>query len=153
MPDLGHAGIEYPTMIFLGRDAVGRVAVHEVAHQWFYGLVGDDQARDPVLDEGPATYAMGGTPFAPPARVPVVRHAGAPMRHWDPLPYLAYQVGVYGGGASALRLLGPRPLVDCALRVYVAREAYAIATQPALVHALARVIPAAPGRLRRFGIG
>lgn len=36
------------------RDAT---ASHEVAHQWFYGLVGDDQARDPWLDEAFATYA------------------------------------------------------------------------------------------------
>jgi hypothetical protein len=152
MPDLGHAGIEYPNLIFLGAGAVGRVTTHEVAHQWFYSLVGNDQARDPVLDEGLATYAMGGTPFAPPARVPVVRHAGAPMSHWDPLPYVAYQVGVYGGGASALRSLGSRPLVDCALRVYVSRNAYGIATQAGLVRSLERVIPSAPARLRPFGL-
>ena len=31
--------------------------VHEVAHEWFYGMVGDDQFRDPWLDEAFATYA------------------------------------------------------------------------------------------------
>jgi hypothetical protein len=25
--------------------------MHEVAHQWFYGLVGNDQAREPFADE------------------------------------------------------------------------------------------------------
>ena len=33
------------------------VAVHELAHQWFYAMVGDSQARDPWLDEAFATYA------------------------------------------------------------------------------------------------
>ena len=57
-PDLDRTGIEYPTLIFLGADGIARVTTHEVAHQWFYSLVGNDQARDPVLDEGLATYAQ-----------------------------------------------------------------------------------------------
>jgi hypothetical protein len=31
--------------------------VHEVAHQWFFGLVGSDQVLEPWLDEGLAQYA------------------------------------------------------------------------------------------------
>ena len=38
---------------------VGRTTPHEVAHQWFYGLVGNHQGRDPWMDEGIATYAEG----------------------------------------------------------------------------------------------
>ena len=45
--DIGRAGIEYPTMIFEGAAAFALTVSHEVAHQWFYSLVGDDQARDP----------------------------------------------------------------------------------------------------------
>jgi hypothetical protein len=30
---------------------------HEVAHQWFYGSVGNDQLLEPWLDEAPAQYA------------------------------------------------------------------------------------------------
>jgi aminopeptidase N len=30
--------------------------VHEVGHQWFYGVVGNDQLLDPWLDEGAATF-------------------------------------------------------------------------------------------------
>jgi hypothetical protein len=58
VPDLDRVGIEYPTMIFLGESGVARTTTHEVAHQWFYSLVGNDQARDPMLDEGLATYAQ-----------------------------------------------------------------------------------------------
>ncbi len=152
MPAQAQLGIEYPTMIFLGTGTEGVLTTHEVAHQWFYGLVGDDQARDPVLDEGLATYAMG-IAFAGAPVVPgMLPRTGEPMRFWDRRPYRSYQLGVYVDGARAVRALGRRPLVDCALRVYVARNAYGIATQAGLVRALASVIPSAPARLRRYGI-
>lgn len=32
---------------------------HEVAHQWFYGLVGNDENQEPWLDESFATFAAG----------------------------------------------------------------------------------------------
>jgi hypothetical protein len=152
LPDLAHVGIEYPTAIFLGTGTAGELTRHEVAHQWFYSLVGNDQARDPVLDEGLATYAMGALPVrinVPPA---FLRRTGEPMSDWDRGPYRTYQLGVYVDGARAVRSLGPQPLVDCALRVYVARTAYGIATQAGFVKALAAVVPSAPRRLARFGI-
>ncbi len=33
------------------------LSVHETAHQWWYGLVGNDQAAEPWLDEALATYS------------------------------------------------------------------------------------------------
>jgi aminopeptidase N len=39
-----------------GADAISPT-VHEVAHQWFYGLIGSDQLREPWLDEAAATYS------------------------------------------------------------------------------------------------
>lgn len=53
-------GIEYPGLVFigtLGGTNVIEPTVHEVAHQWFYGLIGDDQLHEPWLDEGAATYS------------------------------------------------------------------------------------------------
>ena len=41
-------GIEYPSSILLASGAA-RVLVHEVAHMWFYGMVGNSQFRDPWL--------------------------------------------------------------------------------------------------------
>lgn len=34
-----------------------RVIVHETAHQWWYGLVGNDQGRNPWLDESLASFS------------------------------------------------------------------------------------------------
>jgi hypothetical protein len=53
-------GIEYPTLVTIGTVGTSDLeipVVHEVAHQWFYGLIGDDQLEQPWLDEGAATYA------------------------------------------------------------------------------------------------
>jgi hypothetical protein len=58
-------GMEYPTLITTGGPwyappGVGfarSVTVHELGHQWFYGLVATDETRWPFLDEGLTTYA------------------------------------------------------------------------------------------------
>lgn len=59
-------GMEYPTLITTGgmwwRGPLdGReieiVTIHELAHQWFYGMVGTNENRWPFLDEGLTTYA------------------------------------------------------------------------------------------------
>ncbi|MGQ0607347.1 MAG: M1 family aminopeptidase [Chloroflexota bacterium] len=61
----GGFSMEYPRMIHLTRDKVvdTYVVYHEVAHQWFYGQLGNDQQREPWLDEGfadfSARYLMG----------------------------------------------------------------------------------------------
>jgi hypothetical protein len=52
-------GIEYPGLIYICSVDDGYfidTAVHEVAHQWFYGLIGNDQIHEPWLDESIATY-------------------------------------------------------------------------------------------------
>jgi hypothetical protein len=61
----GGFSMEYPRMIHLTRDKVADAYViyHEVAHQWFYGQVGNHQQREPWLDEAfadfSARYLMG----------------------------------------------------------------------------------------------
>ena len=55
-------GVEYPGLIYLlvnGSYTAGTrfVTAHEVAHQWFYGVVGGDIYREPWLDEGFAQWA------------------------------------------------------------------------------------------------
>jgi hypothetical protein len=156
-PDLPPSGIEYPMLSFIGRSGYDRLIVdHETAHQWFYSLVGNDQARDPWLDETLATWAQTriGSAEPPPGRgapAAAVRHVGSPMSYWDKQGSL-YYYGVYGGGVRALHSLGDDAGVDCALRRYVARRAYAIAQPGDLLDELNRVIPGAERRLRAWGI-
>lgn len=59
-------GQEYPGVIFIGSGVtrgsseigayLSYLVAHEVAHEWFYGRVGNDQVREPWLDEAFATY-------------------------------------------------------------------------------------------------
>ena len=57
-----HGGMEYPNMIMIS-DAVDiqsdyiNVIVHEVAHQWWYGLVGNNEFDYGWLDEGLTEYS------------------------------------------------------------------------------------------------
>jgi hypothetical protein len=50
-------GMEYPGLALLGTTEEGSAVVHEVAHQWWYGIVGNDQYGSPWLDESFAQYA------------------------------------------------------------------------------------------------
>ncbi len=58
-------GMEYPTLITTGGPhwlpdgfLLGEeVTVHELGHQWFYGLIGSNENRYPFLDEGLNSFA------------------------------------------------------------------------------------------------
>jgi hypothetical protein len=151
--DLGRSGIEYPNIVFEGAGGLERVTAHEAAHQWFYSLVGNNQARDPWLDESlaswamtrvdPATRAIAGVPIPDTVRGKLT----APMSYWDTDPG-EFFAGVYAQGYEAFASLGPPDATDCALRLYVARNAYGIATVQTLVNALAERLP--PEALRRL---
>ena len=155
-PDLG-GGIEYPGHIMQGPETVGRTTPHEVAHQWFYAQVGNDQGRDPWLDEGLASWAEfrhDGTIGEAVARdIPAAAegHAGEPMTYWE-TNRDSYYRGVYVQPAAALAALGPPDLVDCALRLYVAANAWRVARPGDLLDALAVVFPDAEAVLAGRGI-
>ncbi len=156
MPDLGSAGIEYPTMVFQGDESLRNATTHEVAHSWFYSLVGNNQARDPWLDEGVTSWAQGRSDeimgFFQDYAVPrdAQGRLGAAMPYWD-AHERSYYGGVYVQGVQALDALGNPRLVDCALRRYVAANAYGVATTEDLVDALEPELPRAARVLRRFG--
>ena len=53
--------MESPAMVWITQGAIARgtlkyLSVHETAHQWFYGIVGNDQASEPFADEAMAEY-------------------------------------------------------------------------------------------------
>jgi hypothetical protein len=61
-------GMEYDGLVFLSHafydyytggpeSNLTIIAAHEVAHQWWYGLVGNDQALEPWLDEAFSTFS------------------------------------------------------------------------------------------------
>jgi len=156
-PGLG-GGIEYPGHVMQGPGTLGRTTSHEVGHQWFYALVGNNQGRDPWLDEGLATWTEAQAERSLTALVATAvpltgrGRAGAPMAFWETNPGTYYR-SVYVQGAQALAALGDPALVDCALRLYVALEAYDIGRPADLIRAAGAVVPDAAARLGRFGIG
>ena len=63
MPDV-LGGVEFPGVIAMAlryyqfpQNVTEFVTAHEVAHQWWYGLVGNDQANEPWLDEAITQYS------------------------------------------------------------------------------------------------
>ncbi|MEY2404101.1 MAG: hypothetical protein QOD38_1652 [Acidimicrobiaceae bacterium] len=150
-------GIEFPAHVMHGAGSTTRSIVHEVAHEWFYALVGNDQGRDPWLDEGLASYVeyvqIGSLASRKAQQVPsdAVGRAGEPMTYWDQHES-SYFEGVYVQGAVAVAQLGSVDEVDCALRQYVARNAFRIATPADLVDALTTVFPDAADRIAPYGL-
>jgi hypothetical protein len=158
VPDIS-GGIEYPAAILLGtgqdRDAT---LSHEVAHEYFYSLVGNNQGRDPWLDESFATYAealhrgtssryLSATP-PPEGR----NRVGQPMTYWERYPR-AYHVSVYSQGAAGLLRARSRvgaATFDAAIRCYVATMSHRIATPADLQRSL-QAYPAAIEELRKVG--
>lgn len=59
------SGMEYPGIVYIGDDYYNKdnlgsleiVIVHETAHQWWYGIVGNDEIDEAWLDESLATYS------------------------------------------------------------------------------------------------
>jgi hypothetical protein len=57
-------GVEYPGLIllqnriFTNHPLLERIIAHEVAHQWFYNVVGNDVQQHAWVDESLATYAQ-----------------------------------------------------------------------------------------------
>lgn len=153
-------GDEFPGLILLySGGAVGPgtryVAAHEVAHQWWYGIVGNDIYRQPWLDEALAQYsgiiyaedvAGPATASADWQREVVRRYNGAradgdlPVG-WAITNYPSFNVyyrTVYGKGPVFLRTLREQIGDDVffsALRQYYQQNRYGIGTTAALERA------------------
>lgn len=56
--DFCYGGMEYPMLVMItsGTQAYSEAIAHEVAHQWFYAAVGNDQIADAWMDEGLAEF-------------------------------------------------------------------------------------------------
>lgn len=124
-------GAARPGHAVLGPGGGGRLASEAVAAQWFSGLVASERATGPGLDVGLATWAAS-------------RSDGVPV---DPAADTAPGARL----AGALAALGDPDLVDCGLRLYVARSSFGIARPADLVEALTGAFPGAEATLRRSG--
>jgi hypothetical protein len=131
-------GIEFPGHIMLGDGASVSSLVHEVAHQWFYALVGNDQFADAWLDEGLTEWAESsqtgelGDRRAQPLPASADGALGADLGYWAG-HRSDYFAGVYIQGLQLLEDLGDglfagQVALDCALATYVHDEAWAVAT-------------------------
>jgi hypothetical protein len=151
-------GQEYPTLVFMSPDLGADILTHETAHQWFYSLVGDNQARDPWLDETLAQWATArvwndvANEAAIETPASVRNRLGEPMTFWGPFPFMPIVWdGLYLQGVRALASLGDDDRVDCALQRYVHDNAYRTAQPRDLLAALTPFFPNAEVVLAGFG--
>jgi hypothetical protein len=134
-------GIEYPGLIVvtlplydLGsgdqriRQSLEGVVAHEVAHQWYYNLVGDDQLDDPWLDEALAqylTYEYFTDQYGPGGEAGFRASLEA---RWERVNFAEIPIGLpvaeYDGQEYSAIVYGRGPLFFIALRDQMGEEAY-----------------------------
>jgi hypothetical protein len=139
LPDFG-GGIEYPSMI-LEATPSPQVLVHEVAHQWFYGMVGNSQFRDPWLDEAFASWAEAvvdaGSDLVSEEALTSPGPVGGAMDEY-PTSGRYFRLVYDKGGAALLeaqRAAGEAAFA-AAIRCYVEASAWSIATPTDVYQAL-----------------
>lgn len=57
-----YGGMEYPNIVFISNsidseEEILKVIVHEIAHQWWYAIVGNNEIKDAWLDESLSEYS------------------------------------------------------------------------------------------------
>jgi aminopeptidase N len=76
----GGSAMESPGLIWIptgtGASNLRYLAAHETAHQWFFGIVGSDQVREPFTDEALADFAARSI-------LGIRRSSGCPIRPLD----------------------------------------------------------------------
>ncbi len=136
----GGYGMESPTLSWLpyglARSRVPYLVSHETAHQWFYGLVGNDQARAPFADEAAADYLARWTLAARRAsRCPITRLDLSIYRY----SAACYYEVVYIQGGNFLDGLRRRMGTSAfwrAVRAYVAENRDGLVGETTLLEAL-----------------
>jgi hypothetical protein len=108
----GGVAMEYPELVLT--PAWPPALVHEIAHQWWFGIVGDDEYNEPWLDEAMAEYSAARLPTrisggnrlgqckSLPKRLPPLTSS---MARFDKAPPRLYSRSIYVAGACALTRL------------------------------------------------
>lgn len=149
----GGGGIEYPGAVLMLSDE-RLVAVHETAHEWFYGMVGNSQSQHPWLDEAFATYAQELVDDSPSHRDDldtegeVDRSVQSYGSDEGAYYYITYAKG--GAALEAARDAAGKRAFDAAIRCYVNKNAWRIAN-PADLQAQLSKLPKAVRELRKAG--
>ncbi|ARP73674.1 peptidase [Streptomyces pluripotens] len=128
-------GMEYPGFVL---DLVSTTALtHEIGHQWWYGIVGDDEYHSPWLDEAFTDYATdlalgktGANCWNNVSWGSSAEKITNSMAYWDAHPS-RYSTVVYGYGKCALhdlrRVLGDTAMAKL-LKDYAAAHWYGVST-------------------------
>jgi aminopeptidase N len=148
----GGLAMEYPELILTPEYRFA--LVHEVAHQWWFGIVGNDEWNEPWLDEAMAEYTAASLPDRiggpdrlhecghlpvqrPPLTSSMARFAHAPPR--------LYSRSIYVAGACALRRLehgiGPTRMRHFLVKL-IHDHRYGVLTTEGFVRALRKAAPA-----------
>jgi hypothetical protein len=151
-------GMEYPGLIMLSSQygplqrgsAYDVLIAHEVAHQWFYSLVGNDQIEAAWIDEGLATYApalfyQDVAPSVGRAQIQQIDSARSATGIDASLYSFAgdspYFAAIYRPGARLMHeirgAMGAEAF-DAAMREQIAIHSHRIVTPRALLHGLQR---------------
>ena len=141
----GGYGMESPGLTWIPYGVGGAnlryLVAHETAHQWFYGLVGNDQARQPFADEAVADFVardVTGTRRA--SRCGTAR-LDLTIYRYSAACY--YEIVYIQGGnlLSDVRRRMGSALFWSTLRSYVAAQRYRISTTPTLLKTLDDATP------------
>nr|WSX52939.1 M1 family aminopeptidase [Streptomyces sp. NBC_00974] len=128
-------GMEYPGFVL---DLVSTTALtHEIAHQWWYGIVGDDEYTSPWLDESFTDYATdlaqnktGASCWNSVSWASSAEKITNSMAYWD-AHSSRYSTVVYGYGKCALhdlrRVLGDTVMAKL-LKDYATSHWYGVST-------------------------
>jgi Peptidase family M1 domain len=149
----GGAGMEYPELVFT--IAAPEVVSHEVAHQWWYGLVGNNQFREPWLDESFAQYVTDrlhprfnfcrpSRPYALVARRRRHFQLDTTMRVFERSTPFALGEVVYLAGSCALQRLESdlgRSRMTALLQLLQSRFRHGVMTQSDVLGAIREVAP------------
>jgi hypothetical protein len=148
------AGMEYPELVF--SLPLAEVVAHEVAHQWWYGMVGNNQFEEPWLDESFAQYSherlYPGSNFCRPGRPYrlVARRwrrlaLDSSMGLFERRAPVAVGDVIYLAGSCALQTLERgigRSRMTAVLRLLQSRNRYGVITKADVLGAIGEVAPA-----------
>jgi len=141
----GGYGMESPRLIWVPTGVASSnlryLAAHETAHQWFYGLVGDDQATEPFTDEAVADFVARNILGL--KRASRCSTGRLDLRIYDYSATCYYeQIYIQGGNLlDAARVKMGSTAFWAALKGWVDANRYRIATTQSLLNALDAATP------------